>query len=175
MNILNKLQKIAVSRLYWGAYAIGGISLLAVALVYQHVFEELPCVVCIQIRLWISLLVLLSAVGLWLRKKPSFNVFAQWAIVLTSAGFVERSYLLLGTERGFIFGACGFDAGLPSWFAVERWLPWLYQVETSCGYTPELLFGVTMAEALMVLSVSVLLLSGVIALASTVGLFQRKP
>ncbi|VAW59355.1 hypothetical protein MNBD_GAMMA08-1972 [hydrothermal vent metagenome] len=174
MNILNKLQKMADSRLYWAAYGIGGISLLGVALIYQHVFEELPCVVCIQIRLWISLLIVLSAGGLWLREKPSLNLLMQWAIVLTSAGFVERSYLLLGTERGFIFGACGFDVGLPSWFAVEQWLPWLYQVETSCGYTPELLFGITMAEALIALSVSLLLVSSAIALASTVGLFQRK-
>ena len=60
---------------------------------------------------------------------------------------------------GFVFSDCGFDLGLPAWLAIEEWLPWLFRVEASCGYTPELIFGITMAEALMVLSVLLLLVS----------------
>ncbi|MDH5485720.1 MAG: disulfide bond formation protein B, partial [Gammaproteobacteria bacterium] len=63
----------------------------------------------------------------------------------------------------FIFGDCGFDTGLPAWFAVDQWLPWMFRVETSCGYTPELMFGITMAEALLVFSGVLLLLSLAVA------------
>ncbi len=159
MNIIKALQKISCSHWYWWAYISGGLLLLAVALFYQYQLEELPCVVCIQIRLWISLIVLVAFTGLLVRKNPLLNIGLQLAITLGAAGFAERSYLLLGTERGFIFGDCGFDAGLPDWFAIEQWLPWMYQVETSCGYTPEIVLGITMAEALMLLSVCLVIVS----------------
>ena len=84
------------------------------------------------------------------------------AHVLTAviaASLLERSYQLLGTERGFVFRDCGFDLGLPAWLALDSWFPALFRVEATCGYTPELVFGITMAEALIVFSVAFLLLS----------------
>lgn len=159
MKLLKRLTEFSQSPLYWLIYIIGGLALLGVALTYQYVFEELPCVVCIQIRLWIALLVIVTIFGLILRKRPWPNRLVQLAIVLISVGLIDRSYLLLGTEKGFVFADCGFNAGLPSWFAIEQWLPWLFQVEASCGYTPELLFGVTMAESLMVFSVVLAIVS----------------
>jgi len=159
MKILKLLQKLSQSPWYWLGYTLGGIALLCDALVYQYVFEELPCVMCIQVRLWISLLVIVSLLGFFLRKNLWANRAMQLVIVLISMGLIERSYLLLGTEKGFVFADCGFNTGLPSWFAIEQWLPWLYEVQASCGYTPELLFGITMAEMLMVLSVGLAVLS----------------
>lgn len=77
----------------------------------------------------------------------------------THWGLLERSYVLLGTERGFVVGDCDFNLGLPSWFTSDKWFPSLFQVETSCGNTPELLFGVTMAEGLIVMSAIMVLFS----------------
>ena len=171
MTLLKKLTEFPQSSLYWLIYIIGGLALLAVALVYQYVFEELPCVVCIQIRLWTALLVIVATLGLILRQQLWPSMAAQLGVVLIAAGLIERSYLLLGTEKGFVFGGCGFDVGLPSWFAIDQWLPRLFQVETSCGYTPELLFGVTMAESLMVLSVALAIVSISVFIAS---LIKRK-
>ena len=76
---------------------------------------------------------------------------------------VNRSWLLLGTERGWIEGTCDFNIGLPAWLDVQKWWPWMYEIQEPCGYTPVLYFGVTMAEALLVMS-SVLLLISVILL-----------
>lgn len=149
-------------------YIISGIALLAVALLYQYGFDEWPCVVCIQIRMWIALLVIMSVLGLALRQRFLPNVLVQLSVVMVSVGLIERSYLLLGTEKGFVFADCGFDAGLPSWFALEQWMPWLFRVEAACGYTPELLFGITMAESLMLLSVCLGIVSVSILLATFV-------
>lgn len=174
MNLINKLQRLSTGSAYWLAYIVGGISLLVVALFYQYQLEEQPCVVCIQIRLWILALILLAVMGLLLRKYKVLNIGVQLAVVLATLGFVERSYLLLGTERGFIFADCGFDAGLPSWFAIEQWLPGIFQVEASCGYTPELMFGVTMAEALMLLSVGLVIISASAMFASLIGFIKNR-
>jgi disulfide bond formation protein DsbB len=87
------------------------------------------------------------------------SLIAHVLTVFIAASLLERSYQLLGTERGFVFGDCGFDLGLPSWLALDTWFPALFRVEASCGYTPELVFGITMAEALIVFSAAFVLTS----------------
>jgi disulfide bond formation protein DsbB len=93
---------------------------------------------------------------------------------LVMAGLLERSYQLLGTERGWIFGSCDFDLGLPSWLALQEWLPSFFKVWESCGYTPELLFGITMAEALLVMSTLLMLASLVLAAATFIKIRSSK-
>lgn len=165
-KLIKQLKNLSHSRWYWGLALATGITLLSVALFYQHVLGERPCLLCIQIRLWVSLLVLVSFVGFLAWRNRVMNSIAHVSVVLVALGMVERSYQLLGTERGFIFGDCGFDLGLPAWFAIDQWLPSVYYVETSCGYTPEIVFGITMAEALMLFSVCLLLVSVCVSLAS---------
>ena len=165
-KVLNKLSRIAINRWYWLLLTTGGITLLTVALIFQYVFDELPCVMCIQVRLWISMLVLVSTVGIFTCNIRWANLLSHLSVVAIAIALTERSYQLLGTERGFLFGDCGFSLGLPTWFAIEDWLPWLYRVETSCGYTPEIIFGITMAEALIVISSCLLLASFFITLAA---------
>ena len=157
--MIHRLKQLSQSKWYWLMYIIAGISLLTIALYFQYSLEKLPCVVCIQIRLLISLLIIVAIVGLISRNNKVINRLSHLSVVLIAISFVERCYLLLGTEKGFVFADCGFTLGLPAWFAIEEWLPWLYRIETSCGYTPEIIFGITMAEALMLLSSSLLLLS----------------
>lgn len=64
----------------------------------------------------------------------------------------ERSYQLLGTERGWIMGECAMTSGLPEWLALERWFPWLFEIHEPCGYTPYIIANLSMAEILIVLS-----------------------
>jgi disulfide bond formation protein DsbB len=165
-NILEKVKSISHSRSYWLVVMISGFILLVVGQLYQHVLDHMPCVMCIQVRLWLSLLVIMALAGMLTINRRIMNSMAHLSIVAIAVGLVERSYQLLGTECGFVFGDCGFATGLPGWFAVEEWLPSMYRVETSCGYTPELVFGITMAEALMVFSTCLLLVSVSVALAS---------
>ena len=160
LNMLKgKLTDISNNRWYWLTMIAGGLILLSVALFYQHYLEEWPCVLCIHVRLWITLLVIVGFLGLFSMGNKIVNTGAHISLVIVSVGLVERSYQLLGTEKGFVFGDCGFSLGMPAWFPIEQWLPWIYRVETSCGYTPEIIFGITMAEALMLFSVSLFLLS----------------
>lgn len=171
--MIKKLHNFSLKPIYWAGYILGGLLLLGFALFYQHILEELPCVVCIQIRLWISWLVIIALMGFFMKQVRLFNIIAQLGLVVGAIGLAERSYLLLGTEKGFIFGGCGFNLGLPAWFAVEQWLPWIYKVEASCGYTPEIVFGITMAEVLMVLSVVLVVISTIMLLATIFNKKQR--
>jgi disulfide bond formation protein DsbB len=172
MKIVRRLKSVSQSSRYWLALIIAGVGLLGTALFYQYVLEEMPCVVCIQIRLLISLLVFVAVIGLFTHGNKIMSILSHLSVVIIAISFVERCYLLLGTEKGFVFADCGFSLGLPAWLAIEDWMPWLYGIETSCGYTPAIVFGITMAEALMLLSTSLLLLS--ICL-SVVNLIDLKP
>ena len=163
------LQTIAHSRWYWLALALLGFSFITVALYYQYVLEELPCVLCIQVRIWVFCLILV-AFNAYILHSRWLNLGAHVLTAAIAAGLLERSYLLLGTERGFVFRDCGFDLGLPSWLALDTWFPHLFRVEASCGYTPELIFGITMAEALIVFSAMLLLLS----LTLTIAFLMRR-
>ena len=158
-NIINQLVKISQSPWYWRLYVVAGTSLLAVALTFQHVLEEPPCLLCIQVRLLVSSVVIIALIALFTMRYKPINILAHLATVLVAAMLTERSYQLLGTERGFVIGECGFDLGLPAWFTPDVWIPAMFQVETSCGYTPELMFGISMAEALIVLSAGFLLVT----------------
>lgn len=173
-TMTNSIYRISHSQWYWLLYITGSIISLAAALYYQYILEELPCVVCIQIRLWFSLFIIVAFAGLLTRNHRVMHFIANLSTVLIAIALTERSYLLLGTERGFVFADCGFNVGLPAWFAIEEWLPWIYRVETSCGYTPEIVFGITMAEALMVLSSCLLLVSVCVLLASFITDFYYR-
>lgn len=151
--MFTKLAIIGKSAWYWLALVLIGLSFEGVALFYQHVLDMQPCVMCIQVRLLMLALILVGLTALFLRHFRWLNVLAHLLTLLVAAGLLERSYQLLGTERGFTFGDCGLDLGLPDWLALESWFPAVFKVQTSCGYTPELLFGITMAEALIVFSV----------------------
>jgi disulfide bond formation protein DsbB len=164
--MLDKMASIGSSSLYWLALVVTGLSFEAVALFYQYVLEEMPCALCIQVRLWVMALIIVSLLVLLLRRVKFIHVPGHLLTVVIAAGLLERSYQLLGTERGFAVGDCGFDLGLPAWFTPDQWFPAMFQVETSCGYTPELLFGITMAEALMVVSSIFILVSVGMAIAA---------
>ncbi|MAT65426.1 MAG: disulfide bond formation protein B [Gammaproteobacteria bacterium] len=154
--MLHKLNRIGTHPLYWLGLLILVLLLEGVALFYQYRLDYWPCVLCIQVRIWLAALGLVALLMLILRRAP---VAGHLATGVIGVGLLERSWLLLGTERGFIEDAgCGMDLGLPAWLALDEWMPWLFEVQTSCGYTPELPLGITMAEALLVISAALTLL-----------------
>lgn len=137
----------------WVVVSLASLGMFSVALFYQYALGTAPCVLCIHARLWTAGLILVGAIGMIVRK----SLWAQPLLAFLGLGFSyglgETAYGLLATERAWSIGSCSFDAGLPSWFAVDEWLPSIFMPLEPCGYTPELLFGVTMAEGLMAAAV----------------------
>jgi disulfide bond formation protein DsbB len=133
----------------WIAFILACLSFEVLALYYQYALDFLPCVVCIHVRILLLGFLILSILGLVSRRLLLARVVVLLALLTSSAALIERSWQLLGTERGFIMGSCSFDLGLPSWLALDKWMPLIFKVQTACGYTPELAFGVSMAEVLL--------------------------
>ncbi|MGB5178235.1 MAG: disulfide bond formation protein B [Gammaproteobacteria bacterium] len=173
-GVSERLAKISNSAVYWAGLVVIGLCFEGVALYYQYVLELQPCVLCIQVRIWVMALILVSLLAIWIRRNAYLNLLAHMLTVVIAIGLLERSYQLLGTERGFTYSDCGLDLGMPAWFALDSWFPAMFKVQTSCGYTPELLFGVTMAEALMVSSVILLLVSAGMVVSVLLGFQSGK-
>lgn len=137
---------------YWSLVLVLGIAMEAIALYFQYGLDYGPCVLCIHIRIYVLGFILLALVALSTQGNKLMRVLTGLTGVGLAIGMTERSWKTLGVERGFIEGACDMDSGLPDWFALDTWFPTVFEPWEPCGYTPELLFGITMAEGLMAFS-----------------------
>ncbi|MFW1676922.1 disulfide bond formation protein B [Pontibacter sp. JAM-7] len=157
--MLDKLVAVSHHAGYWLLLLVLSIAMESVALFFQYGLDYGPCVLCIQIRIWVLALLLVAILGLITRHCQLSQRICHPLTLLIGVGLAERSYQTLGVERGWIEGSCSFDSGLPEWFALDKWLPMLFEPWETCGYTPELLFGITMAEALMLFSIALVAIS----------------
>jgi len=162
-------------RRYWIALALFGIALEAAALYYQYVRNEWPCVLCIQVRIWVLSFVLIALLAIFFtRSRIAMRLFHGLATLVMLA-LVERSWQVLAIERGWTIGECDMDLGMPAWFALDKWLPSVFEVQTSCGYTPLVFLQITLAEVLLVFSVILVIISAALLVASWFDNPQLKP
>jgi disulfide bond formation protein DsbB len=163
LEIINRLSH---GKLFWILLIILGISLESVALYYQYVLDESPCVLCIHIRVWIVGFVVLAIAALFIAHNKWLNSGFHLINTGLMVGFVERSWQTLAVERGWVFGECDMESGLPTWFALDKWFPAVFEVQAACGYTPLIIFNITMAEVLMLASSGLLAVSFALFIAS---------
>ena len=157
--MLEKLTCFSRSSWYWLGLITLGLSMEAIALYYQYVLDYGPCVLCIHVRIWIFAMILVALLGFLTRKQRGLSKLTHLLILATGLGLAERSWQTLAVERGWIIDACSMDSGLPDWFALDQWFPTVFEPWEPCGYTPELLFRITMAEGLMAFSVGLTIIA----------------
>lgn len=119
------------------------------AVYFQQVLRQYPCELCIYSRVWLAAIGLVAVVGLLVRRTtwPLRIVIA--AELLLSVGLASVVWELLALEYGFGgAGACSMFPNFPSWAPLDQWLPVLFQVQGPCAATPEVLFGLSMADGL---------------------------
>ena len=156
---MSSLTNLLQSRWYWAVVAALGFMLLAVALYYQYALGDEPCQVCIHARLWVVAFTLIALIMLVIPQTSLVRVAGNVGVSIAGAGLFERARYLYRLENGIGDGSCQFQLGMPDWFAVDRWMPWLFEVRNLCSFTPEMLLGLSMAETLMGVGVGVCLVA----------------
>ena len=146
---MTTLSPFLQSRWYWLSLALFGVVLLGVALFYQYALGDEPCQVCIHARLWVVAFTLIALIMLIASQTSLLRVLGNLGVLIAGAGLFERARYLYQLENGIGDGSCQFQLGMPDWFAVDRWMPWLFEVRNLCSFTPDMLFGLSMAETLM--------------------------
>ena len=137
----------------WAALIVIGVGLVAGALYYQEALMLYPCELCIYTRVWLAAIALVALPGLVLRK----TVWSQRAVIVIELGLTfglgTVVWELLALEYGWAgAGACSFFPNFPSWAPLDEWLPMLFQVQGPCAATPEVAFGLSMAQGLAVVT-----------------------
>ena len=135
--------------MYWIFLTVFGLSMEALALYYQYGLDYGPCVLCIHVRMLTLVVMVLAVLMLWLRRFPLARAVGHAGTAALMIWLGERAWQLIATERGWILGDCAMQSGLPDWLALEKWFPLLFQIYEPCGYTPDMPFGLTMAEVLI--------------------------
>ncbi|MEM1111375.1 MAG: disulfide bond formation protein B [Pseudomonadota bacterium] len=147
-----RAQRLLTTRWYWLCVVAVGVALETVALYYQYVLGDEPCQVCIHVRIWVAGFTLVGLIMLVLPSTPWLTLVGQALTLACTVGLWERCKYLLDLENGKGDGACSFFLGFPDWFALDRWIPFLFEVRNLCGFTPEMPFGISMAQYLIVVS-----------------------
>ena len=156
---MTPLPRFLQSRWYWLILALFGITLLGVALYYQYALGDEPCQVCIHARLWVVAFTLIALIMLVSPQISLLRVLGNLGVLIAGAGLFERARYLYRLENGIGDGSCQFQLGMPDWFAVDEWMSWLFEVRNLCSFTPEMLFGLSMAETLMAVGAGICLLA----------------
>ena len=152
---MTTLSRFLRSRWYWLTLVLFGIALLSVALYYQYALGDEPCQVCIHARLWVVAFTLIALIMLITPQITLVRAVGNLGVLTAAAGLFERARYLYRLENGIGDGSCQFQLGMPDWFAVDRWMPWLFEVRNLCSFTPEMLLGLSMAETLMGLAIGI--------------------
>lgn len=169
--MIDRVVRFIGSLWYWLALAVGAVVVEGIALFYQHVLNEPPCVLCIHARLWVLGILLAGGLGMVLRRHWWGLLVAQSVLIVSLLGLLERSWVGVRVERGTYDGSCGMDPGFPSWLPLDDWFPNVLQVWTMCGYSPVMPFGLTMVETLTYGSLIFL----VLAVLGWLALLLRRP
>ena len=159
MALTDVMTQSPTMRSLWWAMLTLGSGMFAAALYWQYALGEDPCQVCIHARLWVVAIALIGALMLVLPSNRGTGFGGLVLLLVSSMGLGERSYYLYEIENFRGDGSCQFTLGMPDWFAVDRWFPALFEVRNICSYTPEIAFGISMAEALVVISVLIAAIS----------------
>ena len=155
------------SKGYWLLLAFLGFFMQGVALYYQYVVGDEPCQICIHTRIWVAAFALLGLVMCVMQRIRLVDIIGHVLAVGCMMGLWERCWYLFNIENGKGQGSCEFFLGFPDWFALDKWFPAMFEVRNLCGFTPELMWGVSMAQCLIVVS-SALVLGSLLALAVNV-------
>ena len=156
---MTTLSRFLRSRWYWLTLVLFGLALLNVALYYQYALGDEPCQVCIQARLWVVAIALVAVLIAIYPRLTLLQLAGHLLLIASSVGLGERAWTLYLLENGRGDGSCEFQLGMPDWFAVDRWFPDLFEVRNLCSYTPDIIWGISMAEGLLCVAAGLLCLS----------------
>lgn len=150
----HELKEVGGKTWFWVAIALLCIALEAAALFYQHALKILPCELCIYVRVWLIGLFLLALAALLLKRWPASRLASCVAGLALSLGLANETWNLIVVDYALgDGGACAFFANFPAWAPLDKWLPFMFEVQDFCKATPEILFGFTMTHGLTVVSV----------------------
>ena len=142
--------EISQNRYFWIAVTAYFLLMEAIALYYQYVLDTYPCALCVQIRAWVWGAVLFSAICAVMCKHFWWRWLGLTLSIACIAGGIYTSWYAWGVENGTIISSCSMGAGFPEFMPLDQWIPLLFAAEGFCGQSPDMWFGLSMVEGLLI-------------------------
>ncbi len=151
---MKHLISFSQTRLAWLILTLSALALEGTALFFQHVMKLDPCVMCIYQRLAMFGLIGAGLIGLM---NPKSRILRALGVVVwgvsASWGLKIAIELVQIEHNPSPFATCSFLPEFPSWMPLHEWLPSVFMPTGMCGEIQWSLFGVSMAEWMIVVFV----------------------
>lgn len=170
--MLATIKKISRHRLSWFLLLLSTLALLASGLYFQYGLNLQPCIKCIYVRAAFAGILVAALLGMLAPRQSVLRLLAI-ALWITSAaiGFYH-ALALVNIEQTIAaggFSSCALFAEFPSWLALDKWLPSVFEVTGSCGAVDWQFAGLSMAYWSMLVLAAFLLTAAVVL----IGQFGR--
>ena len=133
----------------------------AIALYYQYALGFYPCALCVQVRAWVVGAMIAATVSVVFRSNLWVRFLGLTQVITFIAGGLHTSRYAWGVENGTVISSCTMGAGFPVFMPLDQWIPFFFGANGPCGQSPDMWFGLSMVETLLVtLGIPLVLLLG---------------
>lgn len=132
----------------WITLSVSAFVLFGAALYFQHVMNLQPCVMCIEERMLMLSLALISLLPII---KPTFTplrILGYLGVMFISyIGFdLAQEHVVIQKGEELIFAGCSIFPRVPEWLPLHQWLPSLFMPTGNCGDISWTFAGHSMVE-----------------------------
>jgi len=124
--------------------ALASLAMLAGALVTQHVLGWEPCTLCVQIRLWLSLVAVFALLlSVAAASRQTWLALIVWPLLLAAAGMalVDNSHVVL-IEVGIMeSSSCSPFPFYSQYLPLHEYLPGVFMSGGICGQNDYFILG----------------------------------
>ncbi len=147
-TMFKTLKSLSMQRWPWLLLALTALAMELTGLYFQYALNYQPCIKCIYIRVAFAGILMAALLAL-LAPRNTVMRFAALSLWLSSALYgLYQAQELVGIEQILAeggFTTCALFADFPSWLALDKWLPAVFEVTGTCGGVDWQFAGLSMA------------------------------
>lgn len=121
------------------------------ALYIQYEFHAQPCLICVQQRAVIALMIILSVFGMFFRNSKKCLIFIGGLILsIMSIMILAFKQIQMQISHQKV-DVCSSETPFPSWFPLHKWIPGIFSPRGSCAEVNFDIHGYSLSQILLVI------------------------
>lgn len=143
------LKLLSEKRWPWFLLALTALLLLAMGLYFQYSLNYQPCIKCIYVRAAFAGILLAAMLTALAPRRGVIRVIGIFAWLAAAIYGTLQAQELVSIEQTLASGGfttCALFAEFPTWLALDRWLPSIFEVTGTCGGVDWQFAGLSMAQ-----------------------------
>lgn len=160
----DKIRLFSTEKKSWLLFSSFCLFLEMSALFVQYFLKFEPCLICVQQRALILLLMIVSFAGMFFRKSK-ISIF----FILGLMGIIGKIFDLalnktLLQMNPSVSGFCSIEKPFPNWLPMDKWFPAIFLNQGDCSATDIDILGMSLSENLMLISIILFIILGMVVI-----------